>query len=109
MRFLRQVSCGGLLMNSVARLLKFPLLALFLLAALTAVLAQQAAPGLADRSALANATVKTFHATPHDLTNGKAHSRFGIHGIDSIPNFNGQFFANGIDNNGNPNRHWYTN
>jgi len=80
-----------------------------LLAALTAVLAQQAAPGLADRSVLANATVKTFHATPHDLTNGKAHSRFGIHGIDSIPNFNGQFFEDGFDNNGNPNRHWYTN
>ncbi len=38
-----------------------------------------------------------------------AHSRFGIHGIDSIPNFNGQFFADGFDFNGNPNRHWYTN
>lgn len=96
-------------MNSVTRFLKFPL-TIVLLAASTALIAQQAAtPGLTDRSALASATVKHFHATPHDLTNGNAHSRFGIHGIDSIPNFNGQFFANGIDEFGNPNRHWYTN
>ncbi len=62
-----------------------------------------------DPSFMANAHSKHFHATPHDLTNGNAHSRFGIHGIDSIPNFNGQFFADGFDFNGNPNRHWYTN
>jgi hypothetical protein len=62
-----------------------------------------------DASFLANAHSKSFHPTPHDLTNGMAHSRFGIHGIDSIPNFNGQFFADGYDFNGNPNRHWYTN
>jgi hypothetical protein len=43
------------------------------------------------------------------LTNGQAHSRFGIFGIDSIPNFNDHFFADGSDFNGNPNRHWYTN
>lgn len=96
-------------MNSTARFLKFPLLALFLLVASAAVLAQQAASDLVDDSALAGATVRTLHATPHDLTNGKAHSRFGIFGIDSIPNFNGQFLVNGFDNNGNPNRHWYTN
>src|SRR6516162_2381462 len=64
---------------------------------------------IVDDSALANATSKTFHPQPHDLTNGKAHSRFGIFGIDSIPNFNGQFFSDGFDGNGNPNRHWYTN
>jgi hypothetical protein len=28
--------------------------------------------------------------------------------LDSIPNFNGQFFADGFDPFGNPNRHWYT-
>ena len=72
--------------------LKFPVLALFFMAASAALLAQQATPGLADRSVLAGASGKNFHATPHDLTNGNAHSRFGIHGIDSIPNFNGQFF-----------------
>ncbi|HWZ31048.1 MAG TPA: hypothetical protein VNX18_06940 [Bryobacteraceae bacterium] len=64
---------------------------------------------MVDPSFLANAHSKAFHPTPHDLTNGKAHSRFGIFGIDSIPNFNGQFFADGFDFNGNPNRHWYIN
>ena len=64
---------------------------------------------MVSRSFLKNASGKVFHAKPHDLTNGQAHSRFGIHGIDSIPNFNGHFFADGFDFNGNPNRHWYTN
>jgi hypothetical protein len=64
---------------------------------------------MVDPSFLANATAKSFHPKPHDLTNGQAHSRFGIHGIDSIPNFNDHFFADGFDFNGNPNRHWYTN
>lgn len=65
--------------------------------------------GLVSPSVLKNAHSKVFHPKPHDLTNGKAHSRFGIFGIDSVPNFNGQFFADGFDFNGNPNRHWYTN
>lgn len=64
---------------------------------------------MVDPSFLDNATARSFHPKPHDLTNGQAHSRFGIFGIDSIPNFNGQFFADGFDFNGNPNRHWYTN
>ncbi|HEV2116507.1 MAG TPA: hypothetical protein VGR48_10805 [Terriglobales bacterium] len=64
---------------------------------------------MVKRSFLAHASSKVFHATPHDLTNGQAHSRFGIYGIDSIPNFNDHFFADGFDFNGNPNRHWYTN
>jgi hypothetical protein len=64
---------------------------------------------MVDPSFLANASSKAFHPTPHDLTNGQAHSRFGIFGIDSIPNFNDHFFADGFDFNGNPNRHWYTN
>lgn len=65
--------------------------------------------GQIDQSALPHARIRTFHPTPHDLNNGTAHKRFGIAGIDSIPNFNGQFFAAGVDSNGNPNRHWYTN
>jgi hypothetical protein len=67
------------------------------------------APDIIDDSALASATSKTVHVTPFNITNGQAHARFGIFGIDSIPNFNLQFFANGIDPFGNPNRHWYTN
>ena len=72
------------------------------------VLAQQPTDQV-DPDLIANAHSQAFHATPHDLTNGKAHSRFGIFDIDSIPNFNGQFFSDGYDSNGNPNRHWYTN
>jgi hypothetical protein len=64
---------------------------------------------MADPAFLTNASSKVFHPIPHDLKNGQAHSRFGIFGIDSIPNFNDQFFADGVDFNGNPNRHWYTN
>lgn len=64
---------------------------------------------MVDPSFLANAPSKAFHPKPHDLTNGQGHSRFGIFGIDSIPNFSDHFFADGFDSNGNPNRHWYTN
>lgn len=64
---------------------------------------------MVDPSFLANAPSKAFHPQPHDLTYGQGHSRFGIFGIDSIPNFNDHYFADGVDFNGNPNRHWYTN
>lgn len=67
------------------------------------------APDIVDASVLAHAGSTSFHPTPHDLANGQAHSRFGISGIDSIPNFNDHFFADGFDASGNPNRHWYTN
>lgn len=66
-------------------------------------------PDLVDDSVLASATSLTSQETPHDLTNGQAHSRFGIFGIDSIPNFNLHFFADGFDASGNPNQDWYTN
>ena len=64
---------------------------------------------MVDDSALANTGSTPFHPDPHDLTNGQAHSRFGIFGVDSVPNFNDHFFADGFDASGNPNRHWYTN
>jgi hypothetical protein len=66
-------------------------------------------PGKIDRSVLEHMRNLHLRQTPHDLTNGRAHARFGITGINSVPNFNGQFFADGFDANGNPNRHWYTN
>lgn len=84
----------------------FPL-SLALLMAVIPVCAQN--NDMVDRDSLQNARLKSFHALPHDLTNGTAHKRFGIAGIDSIPNFNGEFFADGFDGNGSPNRHWYTN
>jgi hypothetical protein len=64
---------------------------------------------MVDPSSLAKANSKAFHPKPHDLTNGQGHSRFGIFGIDSIPNFNDHYFADGYDFDGNPNRQWYTN
>ena len=67
------------------------------------------APDRVDPSVLAHARNLHFHQTPHDLTNGRAHARFGIPEINSVPNFNGQFFADGFDAAGNANRHWYTN
>lgn len=77
---------------------------------IVAVVASAQQPGLlTDSSVLAKAHSIPFHPVPHDLTNGNAHSRFGIFGIDSIPNFNGQYFVNGLDPSGNPNSHWYTN
>ena len=47
--------------------------------------------------------------TPHAKLNGQAHARQGIFNIDSLPNFDGHFFAPGFDFNGNPNSHWYFN
>src|SRR5690348_14317499 len=85
----------------------FVLCLLLLTCGASAGLAQEV--DMVDPSLLANATARSFHPKPHDLTNGQAHSRFGIFGIDSIPNFNDQFFSDGFDYNGNPNRHWYTN
>lgn len=48
-------------------------------------------------------------ATPHDHTNGQAHARFGINGIDSLVNFNGHFMTPGFDSDGNPQKTWYYN
>ena len=58
---------------------------------------------------LASARVKTVRVAPQAHLNGQAHARFGIPNIDSLVNFNDHFFSDGFDNNGNPNRQWYTN
>jgi len=55
-----------------------------------------------------------FKLTPHRMTpprvvkNGQAHARQGVP-VDSLVNWNDHFFADGVDRDGNPNRHWYTN
>jgi hypothetical protein len=46
---------------------------------------------------------------PNGHQNGRAHARHGIPNIDSLVNFNGQFFADGFDSSDNPNNHWYYN
>ena len=58
---------------------------------------------------LKNAHVKSAVITPHAHLNGQAHARHGIPFIDSLVNWNDQFFADGFDSNDNPNRHWYYN
>lgn len=48
-------------------------------------------------------------ATPNGHQNGMAFARFGTPpSVDSLSTFNGQFFAPGFDNSGNPENHWYT-
>jgi len=91
------------------RLTTFVLSLMFAFCAVLTGFAQIDADNITDPNFLANASSKVFHPTPHDLTNGQAHSRFGIFGVNSVPNFNDHFFADGVDFNGNPNRHWYTN
>src|SRR6266436_1249494 len=58
---------------------------------------------------LSNAHPRSTTVTPRGHLNGEGHARFGIFGIDSLANFNGQYFTDGFDSNGNANRHWYTN
>src|ERR1051325_9414020 len=56
-----------------------------------------------------NSTLHFKAATPNSHQNGMAFARFGTPpSIDSLPSFNGQFFAPGFDNSGNPENHWYT-
>lgn len=69
----------------------------------------QQQPNTIDESAVKDKPVTSLHVTPRGHLNGQAHARFGIPSIDSIPNWNGQFFADGLDSNGNPNNHWYFN
>jgi hypothetical protein len=59
--------------------------------------------------AMANAHVKHNNPSPHAHANGQAHARFGVPNIDSLVNFNGHYFTNGFDSNGNPQREWFYN
>jgi hypothetical protein len=74
-----------------------------------------AAPSIAQESdqlpitALAGKGPKAAKVKPNTHQNGQAHARFGIPDIDSVANFNGHFFADGFDADGNPRREWYTN
>jgi len=56
-----------------------------------------------------------FKVTMHDKTIrnlrslGQAHARQGLFGLDTLPNWNDHYFADGFDTDGNPNREWFTN
>lgn len=56
-------------------------------------------------------TLKRTHQNvpPRDHTNGQAHARFGINGIDSLVNFNDHYFTQGFNNDGLAQREWFTN
>jgi hypothetical protein len=66
-------------------------------------------PDELDPSALNNASHKSKVMAPHAHQNGQGHRRFGIPNIDSLVNWNGHYFADGYDSNGNPQRAWYYN
>lgn len=62
-----------------------------------------------SRDGLASMKVTQHRKSPpHFNKNGQAHARQGVP-INSLPNWNDHYFADGFDPNGNPNRHWYTN
>ncbi len=94
-------------MNSVTRSLKFPLLALFLLAASAVVFAQ--ASDQLTTGDLSSAHIKSLALAPRGHRNGQGHARFGIPNIDSLVNFNKHFQASGVDLFGNPQVIWYYN
>lgn len=48
-------------------------------------------------------------SAPRGGRNGQAHARFGISGVDTIPNFNQHFQASGVDSAGNNQIIWYIN
>jgi hypothetical protein len=60
-------------------------------------------------TAVAGMGLKFTHVGPPTAKNGMAHARFGVPNIDSVANFNGQYFTAGQDSNGNPQKHWYFN
>jgi hypothetical protein len=56
-----------------------------------------------------NLHIKSQNVPPRDHTNGQAHARFGINGIDSLLNFNDHFFEDGFNSDGLAQNHWFTN
>src|SRR4051812_2946746 len=59
--------------------------------------------------ALRNSTGKSVHITPNVHRNGMDHARQGVPNVDSLVNWNDQFFADGVDNNNQPVSRWFTN
>ena len=64
---------------------------------------------LSSTANLQTAGTKSAKVPPHGHQNGQAHARFGIPDIDSLINFNGHYFADGFDTDGNAKREWYFN
>ena len=64
---------------------------------------------LSSLADLQNAGKNTITVAPHGHENGQAHARFGIPDIDSLVNFNGHYFADGFDTDGNLKHEWFFN
>lgn len=89
------------------RLLSLASLAIFAFATLG--FAQVMESDQLPMNALNNSTGKDVHVTPNGHKNGMDHARKGIPNIDSILNYNDQYFANGVDSNNQPVSRWFTN
>ena len=92
---------------NTSRLMTVGLSVLFTIGVAGSGMAQE--PDQLTAADLVNAAGKSAHVTPHAHLNGQAHARFGVPNIDSLVNFNGHYFSDGFDPNGNPNREWYFN
>jgi hypothetical protein len=69
----------------------------------------QAPDQLSSLANLENAGKKSTTVAPHGHQNGQGHARSGIPDIDSLVNFNGHYFADGFDSDGNVKREWFFN
>jgi hypothetical protein len=96
---------GELSLNKLFRIT----LIVYLVALASAVSVRAQDDDAIDATTVAAAGLKFTHVGPPTAKNGMAHARFGIPNIDSVVNFNGQYFTEGQDSNGNPQRHWYFN
>jgi hypothetical protein len=59
--------------------------------------------------ALNNSTGKSVHVVPNGHKNGMDHARHGIPFIDSLVNWNDQYFTDGVDSSNQPVKRWFTN
>src|SRR4051794_6234450 len=85
------------------------LLLVFVLIACSSSFAQMIEDRQIPEADMSDAHSRSVKVTPRGHSNGMAHARFGIPNIDSLVNFNGQYFTDGSDPNGNPNRRWFYN
>ena len=95
-------------MRTASRLVTCLSCALLVVFALGTSVAQQL-DAIANDNFLAGSHPRSAAMAPRGHQNGQAHARFGVFGIDSLVNFNGHYFVDGFDSDGNPNRHWYFN
>src|SRR5437879_52514 len=95
-------------MRTASRLVTCLSCALLVVFALGTSVAQEL-DAIANDNFLAGSHPMSAAMAPLGHQNGQAHARFGVFGIDSLVNFNGHYFVDGFDSEGNHNRNWYFN